>query len=672
MKTPIYLFSTLLVAQIMAQEPKPPVSEPTPAVQPVTEPTTTPAVEPTSQANVNEASNENPQVETQAQKPPADATLPAENAMPTQAETTPKPATQPTKEPSEQTSEQPPVQAQNQSAPQESAPSPAASSEPAKTTVSTNSAGGASASVSKDGTTASVNGSGGVSVNSGSLSVGLMELNGESVTRLSYRPELEFGKLGIALDIELFIDSDGNFKKDGWEFDTQNQILNSIYRKIYYIRWDKPGAPFYAKVGALEGLNFDAAGLIMNNWGNIANYPSQKLLGVHTQINESITPFAISLDAATNSILDWNNGGGVIALKAGFAPINSLPIPVLSNLRLQGTYVSDMNQKAGVLDRDGDGCPDDLDFNTNKRNVCSNPGFDVSQIIDLTDQEKLDAIDEFYSEVLETDSTIINNFRQRDAFTLVGLEYLLPIWNNTFSSLNVFGEYAQPLFATKKLEDSRALVPLGASGHVSFINWGLQYRILEGRFNPGHFDAAYEMQRTVFTGTGYVSKEQVFWEQDLGYREGVYGTLGANLWNLLELGGSYSQLVSHKKIEGQTIPDDIAYSATAGIGQTVLSYIPKVSKAEVFFSKLRVRQDTYTLNVNDENGQFIGAEEYADSFFGKSIYTAWGFTIGSDLGGGLQLNITRTTTFDRIYNQDRTEARLSPTDNFYAETVLSF
>lgn len=536
--------------------------------------------------------------------------------------------------------------------------------------VSVDAAGNAA--VKSGGTSASVSSSGGASLNSGSLSVGLMELDGESVTRISYRPELEFGKLGVALDIELFIDSDGNFKSEGWEFDSRDQILNTLYRKIYYVRWDQPGAPFYARVGALEGLNFDAAGLVMIGWGNVANYPSQKLLGVHTQINETMTPLAMSLDVATNSALDWNKGGGVLATKLGIAPLTSLSIPIISDLRLQGVMVSDFNQKAAVPDRDEDGCPDDLDANTDRGQVCSSPNLDVTQL-PSGDQERLQYISEFEEQLAAEDKRIKDDFAIEDPFTMISIEALLPIISSEFFELNVFAEAAKP-WDEKDLDDAWAVVPVGASGHLSIFQYGLQYRIMDGEFYPGHFDAAYEMQRMTFDNGRYISKQELFWSEDLGKRKGIYGSLGANLWDVAGLSGSYSHLMAEKsrysKVDSLRIklPDDKSFSVSAGLGQSILSYIPKISQAEIFYSKTRIGQD-FRLEYTDESPDKLSMA--TDSFFQKSRFTTWGFTIGSDLGGGLQLNVTRATTFERI-STGKGSSELVPNDNFYAETVLSF
>ena len=530
----------------------------------------------------------------------------------------------------------------------------------------------------------------GAGMSGGSISVGLTELDGESVTRISYRPEVTLGKFGVALDLELFIDSDGNFLPFGWEFDTKDQILTTLYRKIYYIRWDQPGAPFYARAGALEGITLDAAGLVTNNWGNVANYPKQKLIGIHTQINESFTPFAISIDVATNSVQDWHQGGGVLALKGGFAPIASLPIPILNGLRLSATSVTDFNQKAAIADRDEDKCPDDLDYDPKNSGICSDPNVNLADMRNLSSDELVELRDNEIGKLDERNNQIKSDFRSTEKFTIMAIDALLPIWNEEFSSLRFFSEAAKPItqdevktteqkrVAQEKkeagldgLNESWALVPFGLDGHLSILEWGFQYRILNGGFSPGHFDAAYELQRMNFVDGEYRSKKDMYWEENLGFRKGYYGTLGANLFDIVRADASYAHLVSEKKEQGKTIPDDRSFSAQAGLGSMILEYVPKVSKAQVFLAKTKIGQDFWKGVQKNSAGTLVPVMR-SDSFFQIHEFTTWGFTIGSELGGGLELHITRSTTFEREYKDGNRTSKLIPNDNFFAETVLKF
>lgn len=684
MKKPIHLIPAFMLATTLwAQTPKPTqTNTPEATAAPAAEMTQAQAAETISSPALEEPVTNEATVENQATDAPATAMTPESQTLAPEA-ATPISATA-----SRDSSPEAALPQAETTEAQDNTSATQASSTADKAGDQTNTK---TAKSDKDNADSEGTGEGsGAGMSAGSISVGLTELDGESVTRISYRPEVTLGKFGVALDLELFIDSDGNFLPFGWEFDTKDQILTTLYRKIYYIRWDQPGAPFYARAGALEGITLDAAGLVTNNWGNVANYPKQKLIGIHTQINESFTPFAISIDVATNSVQDWHQGGGVLALKGGFAPIASLPIPILNGLRLSATSVTDFNQKAAIADRDEDKCPDDLDYDPKNSGICSDPNVNLADMRDLSSDELVELRDNEIGKLDERNNQIKSDFRSTEKFTIMAIDALLPIWNEEFSSLRFFSEAAKPItqdevktteqkrVAQEKkeagldgLNESWALVPFGLGGHLSILEWGFQYRILNGGFSPGHFDAAYELQRMNFVDGEYRSKKDMYWEENLGFRKGYYGTLGANLFDIVRADASYAHLVSEKKEQGKTIPDDRSFSAQAGLGSMILEYVPKVSKAQVFLAKTKIGQDFWKGVQKNSAGTLVPVMR-SDSFFQIHEFTTWGFTIGSELGGGLELHITRSTTFEREYKDGNRTSKLIPNDNFFAETVLKF
>lgn len=486
----------------------------------------------------------------------------------------------------------------------------------------------------------------------GAVSVGTMTLDGKQVNRVSYRPELSIGSLGVAFDIELFVNSQGQPMDYGWQFDTRDEIISSLYRKIYYVRWNQPGDGFYVRAGALENINMDAAGLVASGFGNVANYPGQKLVGVHLQLNDFFDPLGVSLEAVNNSLEDWSHGGGVIGGKLSFKPLGPTGIPVVRNLRLGGIAMVDINQLATVRDRDGDHCPDQLDDAPRDAKTCSY----LSSYLDPASFERLwgnaDSLSAYLSErnaarVLD-ESAVKNRFGTNDAFTLWGVDYLQPLLRLGFLDLDLYGEWARPYVNDEvdsfDLNESWGLVPVGASLRFSILKANLEYRQLQGRFVPSHFNSAYEMERVRFINGAYVTKEQSAWQtaEDPGSRKGVYGRAMLDLLGFVDIGGSYSHLWSE---DG---PADRSYTGSAGLGQSVLAFIPKLSKLEAFYGK-----------------EHVGRE--GDSFFARHTYTTHGYRVGFDLGANMTVIVTNLTTYTRD-----SEGSLKPQSNFLAETVLSF
>lgn len=486
----------------------------------------------------------------------------------------------------------------------------------------------------------------------GSVSIGTMTLNGEQVNRISYRPEWTIGSLGVAFDLELFVNSQGKPMSYGWEFDSRDEALNSLYRKIYYVRWNQPGDGFYARAGALENINVDAARLITSDFGNVANYPGQKLVGVHLQLNDWLEPLGASVEFVNNSLEDWAHRGGVVGGKFSVKPLGSLGLPIISNLRWGALAMVDVNQLATVRDRDGDNCPDQLDDSPRNASVCR-------YLISYVDPEKFEQIygnsdslatylsDRNATRVLD-ESTIQNRFGENDAFTLLGTDYLLPLLRWDFLELDIYGEFARPYVNPETdsfdLNDSWGLVPAGAALRLGILDAGLEYRQLQGRFVTGHFNAAYEMERVRFMNGTFLTKEQTEWEtaEDPGSRKGVYGRASLDLLGFMDVGGSYSHLWSE---EG---PADRAYTASAGLGEKVIAFIPKMKKLEVFYNK-----------------NHVGRE--GDNFIERNVFTTHGYRVGFELAGGFTVIITNLTSYTR--DED---GALRPTSNFLAETVLTF
>lgn len=485
----------------------------------------------------------------------------------------------------------------------------------------------------------------------GGVAVGLVTIDGEQVTRISFRPELAIGPLGIGLDLELFVSGEGQFKKTGWEFDTKDQTLNSIYRKIYYLRWNQPGDMFYARIGALENITMDVAGLITNGYGNVANYPSQKLVGTHVQLNNVLDPWGLSVEAMNNSLEDWNHGGGLAGLRMSLTPLGITKVPVLSGLRVGVTGVRDFNQYATIPDADNDNCPDMLDEIEGEgckylKGYLDNDSLEYYYESDPNGIKSW--MDRADSKRDAEESAIVDRFGSNDAFTMAGLDASLPIISSDLLTFGIYTEYARPFVDDKtdsmNLNESWAYVPLGAGLKVWKLDMGLEYRMVNGRFQVGTFDAGYEMTRVRYLNGEYQTKEQSVWEaaEDLGMSKGVYGRMGMDLFGFATLSGDYSQMW------GENDSLDRAASAKLQIGKTVTELVPKIALAEIFVSKDHIYAD-------------------GDDFFDPSIYATYGYRVGMNLGGGMTLVVGKYTTYTR-----NPEGELEAQSNFTAETMVTF
>jgi hypothetical protein len=476
---------------------------------------------------------------------------------------------------------------------------------------------------------------------SSSVALGMVTVDGENVSRLAFRPEFSLGSFGVALDLELFFNASGMPTARGWEFDNSDQTINSLLRKIYYVRWNQPGDGFYIRAGALEGITMDAAGLVTSGYGNVALYPGQKQLGVHVQFNDWFEPVNLSAEAFTNSIEDWKNGGGVLGMKGSLQPMGFMGLP----LKIGAFMVADFNQYATVSNVDGDACPDLLDDYPEEAARCKSVAdqLDRRAIDEATNGDQvLAAYDEAVALADSLESQIGEQFNESDVFGMVGVDYSWLLFEPL--NLQVYGEAAYPPSSDGEYDDDWGLVPVGVGLEVFIFRAGLEMQMFNGRFSPGHFNSYYEAERSQFTGTEFVSKEKTTWfdAADQGMRKGVFGKLGADLGTFAYMDVSYAHLMP------ETGDADRSISGAAGLGESILTYIPKLTKLESFFEKTNV----------DAEGE---------GFFGLSTTTHYGYRVGFDLGGGMGAVVESTNG----YTRDE-EGELEAVSNFTVETVLSF
>ncbi len=490
----------------------------------------------------------------------------------------------------------------------------------------------------------------GFAFHSGGVAVGVLTLDGLTWSRISWRPELSIGKLGVVFDLELFVDGNGKFSSRGWEFGTRDQILNTLYRKIYYIRWAHPGDPFYARIGALENMAFDAGGLIVNNFGNVALYPGQKPLGIHLQLNQ-LGNLNGSLETFTNSIEDWQHGGGVLGLRGSFSPLASLPLPIISELRLGASWVKDFNQFASIPDKDGDGCPDRLDDRPSDKSHCVR-FVDSERMKDNgVSQEIIDQVDSLVRPDEERKSAEIRgDFEKSRPFALLGFDAVQPLIHTILLDWKVYSALAFPLDQDLPIADAFGSIPLGSSLKFFIFDLGLEYRYFQNYFNAGHFDAYYDMERVKFVQDAYLTKSELYWGIDRGVRKGIHGWLGVDLGGVLIVGGSYTHMFTDLK----GAEDDRAYTGSAALGDMLVQLIPKISSAEVFYEK-----DKVGLGLNNEGKR--------DQFWELSTYSRYGYRIGVEMAQGMTLRIGSLVTHEYIEGQG-----LESRTNFTAETIFTF
>jgi len=459
---------------------------------------------------------------------------------------------------------------------------------------------------------------------------GTVTMNGQTWTRLSFTPEISVGKLGVGFNVELFLDQNQNLSTRGWDFDTRRAGTESVLRKIDYVRWDHPGAPFYARLGTLEGISL-GYGLVAASYGNKARYPDYKELGADIQLN-NLTGLGLDLEGIVGNLEDLGNKGPVTAFKAGLRPLKPMGIPLLKDLAVRAGVAYDWNQYAGLRDADNDGCPDGVDKAQNNAKTC------VSALI----QPNLPFVPaSVYASADSAERAASDSMRQgyanRKPFGVYWAEASLPIVETSFFGLELHSAIAKPkVVDPKAFEAGWGAIPLGAGSHIGPIVLTAEYRAYSLPFQPDYFNALYSIERAKFDGEKIVTKEQEVYGDSTqkGMVQGYFASAGWDVFGFLALKGSYTEMFA----SDSGVDNLKTLHGSVGIGPQVVSLMQqKVSLAEIYWEKDRIGQDKYT----------VGGIQRHDSFFGKSKYTVFGYRVGSQVAPGLTLIVDRQTSFTR-------------------------
>ena len=177
-------------------------------------------------------------------------------------------------------------------------------------------------------------------------SIGTVTLNGQVYNQLSIRPEIPIGKLGVGLDIYLYFNDEGMYW-DSWDFSSGGSAYKTIIDKIYYLRWGQPGDKLYFIAGALPAVTL-GQGILVNNYANIMEYPQVRQVGLNLQAK--VAGFGIELIHSNFK----SATPGVLGIRGSRT--------ILPKLSLGVSFVTDLDQLAGLPDSDGDNYPDYYDY----------------------------------------------------------------------------------------------------------------------------------------------------------------------------------------------------------------------------------------------------------------------------------------------------------------------
>jgi hypothetical protein len=458
---------------------------------------------------------------------------------------------------------------------------------------------------------------------------GAVTIDGKLYNQIALRPDINIGKLGVGLDVILYMDEDGNIRKDDWN------DAGDILDKIMYVRWGAPGDPLFARVGTLTNSTL-GYGLFMTGYNNAMEYPSIKKIGTH--FGGKVGPVGIEAliadfkEFTTDPELAFGLGG----IRATYS---------LGKLAIGATLVSDQNQYLGLKDADGDGFPDLVDDFADDASYSKDTdgdGLPDESDGDLDGDNVTDVVWVFNDgNTIDISETEISGYTEypldtsidakNDPFNIhdnprgiYGLSFDVgyPVLNKDWLNLFIFSEFGtymggQDSSYVKNDSDIFELIPneygwgLAAPGIranlFKIVDMSLEYRMTGGNFVYGLFDQNYDIERVSFVnvdGVGLSPQtryEKLHHTPSLG---GVFGSLNVNLFNVVTIMGGYQDMRSGDGTEVKGI------MAEAGIKPDL---IPKVKGAKAFLNRMNV----------------------GDPWDLKSEGTLMGYQLSIDMGGAL-------------------------------------
>ncbi len=511
-----------------------------------------------------------------------------------------------------------------------------------------------------------------------SLSMGSVTVDQEQLYRLSLRPDFPLGRLGIGLDLELFVERNGDLGSRGWEAGSSTQTFDSILRKIYYVRYGRPNDAVYVKIGALDDVTL-GYGLIMDNYRNTLHYPGIKKTGFQFRI-ANFASTNIGLEGVINNLQDFQEGGALIGLRTfGYA----------ADLEVGVTFVADLDQYSGLRDSDSDGVPDPIDaFPEDGDFALDNDADGVPDHIDSDDDNDgiIDAdagsglsadiasallgLNANYGNAFPVDQDVdrhkpFNKNRVgQDFFSILGVDLAYPLIRDLGLELKLYGQFAMLIDdddALSSFEAQQQGVSPGNRQATGFgiaapglwlalgpLNGQLDFRHFRRDFDSRYFDELYELDRAhLDLATGQAQSK----DARLGYSNnlsGFFGHLGTEL-------GSYAYAsVSYQYLTGTGDPKQ-QLIASASLSRKLLKYFPHLKRAYAYFYKNNIGR-----NPNEDGTG-------RDDFFEPTQDTFYGFDVGLNIKEGASVRWDTRFVFERSANR-----RLQRHKIMTLETVFDF
>lgn len=496
------------------------------------------------------------------------------------------------------------------------------------------------------------------------LGIGSVTIDGVIYNQFALRPEFSFGKLGVGLDIVLYIDNEGNIRKDDWDVMNDPTV---IMDKIMYLSWAKKGDPFWVRFGTLPSVTLGYGGLL-NGYSNMMEYPSVRQLGLNLGIQ---LMNKLNTEIFLSNIKDIIRGGTLIGARASYKLSDALPITIGANM------VVDINQFSGLKDLDGDDVPDVFDafpdiefelpgiypsgaYNLNPGDVLKGNKYDIDTDGDgIPDEIDYDRDGDGLTDQYPDDPTKVfdpsftpdpDPFNKKESkASIIGLaaDVGYPIFSNNIIAIDVYSEFNQLIvpevtgaqYSRPSKTGTGITIPGIKLALFKMVQLNVEYRIKSGYFVPRFFDQSYDISRVmtvpVGTTTAILTKDQLVLTDDTSL-SGYFGSAGWDIFGFANVSASYANM----KSETATVR---SFTAVVGLNT---DWIPKLSQAAAYY-----------IRNNDAN---------PFDFKNPSVNTIFGYQLGYEISSGVSL----IWNFSQFYRD--TGDGLKPVRQTTIETAFNF
>ena len=452
----------------------------------------------------------------------------------------------------------------------------------------------------------------------GTGSFGAATINGKIYNQISFRPELRYKKIGVGLDINFYIDENGEVYDGNWLVDDTKSTFQTIMDKIYYVRWGSRYDDFYFRVGALESVTL-GYGSLVDRYSNAMEYPQIKKLGL--DLIYGTDKFKLELvnsNFSTSPALIGFSG------KYNMSPRTNIFISLAHDpnqlTRLDEIYAS-RNQDIWTST-----CEEVL------AEYAENSGQSIDDI--------LGSCGNFYSD-LESETPYGSAIDEISGIS-IGADYVLS------ESMSFYTEWSHLLGKIEGRGENGEVVKDESLGQ-GIVLPGFIYRFKNGLFQIeyrqtltqnfvfNYWDRSYDIERAIQDPSaegGYRTKKEKLY--NYGTMGGLYAFISYDILKIMNFGFGYQNMNGDiwSEDENQYLEDsNRSFRASLNLNPNL---IPKVNKVEYFYQRNNdLSLDITTLFKSNNYGNY-GYE---------SIHAVHGYDIGIEAAANITIIYQSRTTY---------------------------